>query len=90
MGFSSKIEGNKNQDLFFRSEVKTSTVSSNGRDVQDDIEKKLSDLYPNFGIDLNIIENSDENGMKFAFNIRKVSVYVIVVLSKILCSKNAL
>ena len=70
--------------------MKTSTVSSNGRDVQDDIEKKLSDLYPNFGIDLNIIENSDENGMKFAFNIRKVSVYVIVVLSKILCSKNAL
>ena len=53
--------------------MKTSTVSSNGRDVQDDIEKKLSDLYPNFGIDLNIIENSDENGMKFAFNIRKVS-----------------
>ena len=52
--------------------MKTSTVSSNGRDVQDDIEKKLSDLYPNFGIDLNIIENSDENGMKFAFNIRKV------------------
>ena len=59
----------------FNSEVKTSTVSSNGRDVQDDIEKKLSDLYPNFGIDLNIIENSDENGMKFAFNIRKVSLY---------------
>ena len=58
---------------FFDSEVKTSTVSSNGIDVQDDIEKKLSDLYPDFGIDLNIIENSDENGMKFAFNIRKVS-----------------
>ena len=49
--------------------MKTSTVSSN---VIDDIEKTLSNLYPDFGIDLNIIENSDENGMKFAFNIRKV------------------
>ena len=71
-GFSSKTK--INQDILFCSEVKTSTVSSNGRDVQDDIEKKLSDMYPNFGIDLNIIENSDENGMKFAFNIRKVTL----------------
>ena len=55
------------------SEVKTSTVSSNAREVQEDIEKTLSDLYPYFGIDLNIIENSEENGMKVAFNIRKVS-----------------
>ena len=68
--------------------MKTSTVSSNGRDVKDDIEKKLPDLYPDFGIDVNIIENSDENGMKLAFNIRKVKLYVVVVLSKILCSKN--
>ena len=56
------------------SEVKTSTVSSNAREVQEDIEKTLSDLYPYFGIDLNIIENSEENGMKVAFNIRKVSL----------------
>ena len=46
--------------------------------TEDDIEKKLSDLLPDFGIDLNIIENSDENGMKLAFNIRKVTIFYIL------------
>ena len=46
--------------------------------TEDDIEKKLSDLLPDFGIDLNIIENSDENGMKLAFNIRKVTNFYIL------------
>ena len=46
--------------------------------TEDDIEKKLSDLLPDFGIDLNIIENSDENGMKLAFNIRKVTNFHIL------------
>ena len=46
--------------------------------TEDDIEKKLSDLLPDFGIDLNIIENSEENGMKLAFNIRKVTIFYIL------------
>ena len=48
--------------------------------TEDDIEKKLSDLLPDFGIDLNIIENSDENGMKLAFNIRKVTNFYLIYL----------
>ena len=48
--------------------------------TEDDIEKKLSDLLPDFGIDLNIIENSDENGMKLAFNIRRVTNFKYYML----------
>ena len=58
------------------SEVKTSTVSSNALNFEDAIEKKLSDLLPEFGIDLNIIEKSDEGGLKLAFNIRQVLQYL--------------
>ena len=58
------------------SEVKTSTVASNALNFEDAIEKKLSDLLPEFGIDLNIIEKSDEGGLKLAFNIRQVLQYL--------------
>ena len=54
--------------LYF-SEVKTSTASSSPN-IENVIEKRLSDLLPEFGVDLNIIENSDEDGLKLAFNIR--------------------
>ena len=56
--------------------------------TEDDIEKKLSDLLPDFGIDLNIIENSDENGMKLAFNIRKVTNFYILNTTCYMFSNN--